>query len=64
MLKNKRVPSLILQIELQKRLPIEGKGPVHVHLVMSKDLGERMEINMHKLGRNKRGLKGKYNENL
>lgn len=35
-----------------------------MHLVMSKDLKERMEINMHKLGGNKRGLKGKYNENL
>lgn len=31
---------------------------------MSKDLKERMEINMHNLDRNKRGLKGKYNENL
>lgn len=35
-----------------------------MHLVMSKDWKERMEINMHKLGRNKTGLKGKYNENL
>lgn len=45
--------------ESLKKDSIEGKGPVHVHLVMSKDLRERMEINMHKLGRNKRG---KYNE--
>lgn len=42
-----------------KKDSIEGKGPVHVHLVMSKDLRERMEINMDKLGRNKWG---KYSE--
>lgn len=51
------------RVLLIKRLG-EGRELLHVHSVTSKDLRERMEINMHKLGRNKRGFKGKYNENL
>lgn len=44
-----------MQTQLKKRLPAEGKGPMHVHLVMSKDLKERIKIYMQKLNRNKKG---------